>query len=197
MTPYTALERDDLYTLEKYSELRNEFRQQIMQHKKNRRLSLGPNVMLYFEDRLTMQYQIQEMLRAEKIFDAAGITEELDAYNPLIPDGANLKATMMVQYSDVDERVAALARLIGIEQKTWLAVEGHERVNPVCDEDLERDTEEKTSAVHFMRFEFTQEMIADLKNGKPLLAGVDHPEYRVEISPVPENISGALVKDFK
>ncbi len=197
MNAYTALQHEDLYSLEKYSQVRNDFRRQVMAHKSNRRLSLGDHVMLYFEDRLTMQYQIQEMLRAERIFESDGIKEELAAYNPLIPDGSNLKATMMIQYADVQERVKALARLIGIEDRVWLRVQGHDPVYPVCDEDLERDNEEKTSAVHFLRFEFDREMIADLKAGKSLSAGVEHPEYTTAVNPVPEQITRALIKDFK
>ncbi|MCB1756566.1 MAG: DUF3501 family protein [Gammaproteobacteria bacterium] len=197
MNPYSPLTRSDLYSLEKYSQIRSDFRQQVMAHKSNRRLALGEHVMLYFEDSMTMHYQIQEMLRAERIFESEGIEEELAAYNPLIPDGNNLKATMMVQYADVQERIEALSRLIGLEDKVWLQVRGHERVYPICDEDLERDNEEKTSAVHFLRFEFSDAMIADLKAGKPLAGGVDHPNYSATVDPVAENIAGALTRDFK
>ena len=198
MPPYMPLKREDLYTLEAYSQIRVDFRAQIMQHKANRKWSIGPNLMLYFEDRLTMQYQVQEMLRVEKIFESAGIIEELESYNPLIPDGSNLKATMMLQYTDVEERALALERLIGIEDKVWLRVEGHEQIYPVCDEDLvDREREAKTSAVHFQRFEFSDVMIADLKQGTPMAAGVEHSEYRVTVNPVAFNISNALSQDFK
>ncbi|MGA7979634.1 MAG: DUF3501 family protein, partial [Chromatiaceae bacterium] len=147
------LTRDDLHSLEKYAELRSEFRNRVMAHKKTRQVALGPHITLYFEDRLTMQYQVQEMLRAERIFEAAGIQEELDAYNPLIPDGSNWKATFMVEYEDADERREALSRLIGIEDRVWVRVAGFDKVGAIADEDLEREDETKTSSVHFLRFE--------------------------------------------
>ncbi|HHO69252.1 MAG TPA: DUF3501 family protein, partial [Gammaproteobacteria bacterium] len=147
------LQRSDLFSLEKYAEVRDDFRQKVIAHKKNRRVPLGPMAALYFEDRLTMQYQVQEMLRIERIFEAAGIQEELDAYNPLIPDGSNWKATFMVEIADEAERRRRLAELIGIEDKVWVRVEGFDPVFAIADEDLERDTEDKTSSVHFMRFE--------------------------------------------
>ena len=147
------IKREDLYSLEDYSAMRQEYRVKMMQHKKNRVLRLGEHATLHFEDRELMQYQIQEMLRAEKIFDAEGIQEEIDAYNPLIPDGTNWKATFMLEYDDEVIRRQRLAELIGIEKKVWVAVEGFDRVYPICNEDLERDTEDKTSSVHFMRFE--------------------------------------------
>ena len=146
------LTRESLYSLEEYSGLRNDFRQKVMAHKENRRLPLGTNATLYFEDRLTMQYQVQEMLRIERIFEAEGIQEELDAYNPLIPDGSNWKATFMVEFPDIDERRAMLQRLVGIENKVWMQVGDGERIVPIADEDLERADEDKTSAVHLMRF---------------------------------------------
>ena len=189
------LKRSDLYSLENYATVRNEFRAEVMAHKKNRQLQLGENLRLLFEDRLTMQYQVQEMLRIEKIFEADGIEEELGAYNPLIPDGTNLKAVMMIEFSDIEERKQALAKLIGIERNIWLQVEGFYKVYPVSNEDLDRETEEKTSSVHFMRFEFTPEMIAALKAGTSLLAGVEHPEYQYEMK-VEENIRQSLLKDF-
>ena len=154
------LSREDLYSLEEYSEIRPEFRAKVMEHKKSRRLEIGENATLYFEDELTMKYQIQEMLRIENILESEGINEELEAYNPLIPDGTNWKATFMMEYPDIEERKAALAQLIGIEDKTWVQVEGFDKVYAIADEDLERDSEEKTSSVHFMRFELTGEMIA-------------------------------------
>ncbi len=190
------LRNEDLYSLEKYAVVRADFRKNVMAHKVNRRLDLGDNLTLYFEDRTTMHYQIQEILRVEKMFEAAGIREEINVYNPLIPDGGNLKATMMVQYEDAHERKRALARLIGVEVKVWLKVDGHEKVFPVADEDLDRETDIKTSAVHFLRFEFDSAMIVDLKDGSILSAGVDHPEYCATIDPVADNIRRSLVADF-
>ena len=190
------LSRDDLMSLEQYAEVRPAFRDKVMEHKKNRRLHLGTNAALYFEDRLTMQYQVQEMLRIEKIFEAEGINEELDAYNPLIPDGSNWKATFMVEFPDVEERKAMLAQLVGIENRVYVQVADFDRVHPIADEDLERDTEEKTSAVHFLRFELPAEQVAALKSGAALIAGIDHENYRVEVSPVPDNIRDSLVADL-
>lgn len=195
--PMSKLTHDDLYSLEEYSKLRPEFRAKVMEHKKSRQLHLGDHVTLYFEDRLTMQYQIQEMLRAERIFESEGIQDELDAYNPLIPDGSNLKATMMVEYTDVEERKQALAKLIGVEDKTYLQVEGHDKVYPIADEDLERDTEEKTSSVHFLRYEFTPEMINALKEGAAMNAGVEHEHYSVEVAPVRQDIRDSLTGDLE
>ncbi|MEJ2308527.1 MAG: DUF3501 family protein [Gammaproteobacteria bacterium] len=190
------LSREDLYSLEEYSQIRPDFRARVMAHKKNRRLPIGENATLYFEDALTMQYQIQEMLRIEKIFESEGIREELDAYNPLIPDGHNWKATFMMEYPDIEERKAALAQLVGIEDKTWVCVEGFDRVYAIADEDLERDTEEKTSSVHFMRFELTGEMIAAAKGGAAISAGIDHPNYNISVDPIPDNIRDSLVNDL-
>src|SRR5690606_10806561 len=152
------LTRNDLFSLEDYAARRPEFRRQVMAHKQNRQLPLGPNVTLHFEDRLTMHYQVQEMLRAERIFEAAGIQEELDAYNPLIPDGRNWKATFMIEFPELEERRAALTQLVGIEDQTWVHVAGHDKVFAIADEDLERDSADKTSAVHFLRFELTDAM---------------------------------------
>lgn len=193
----SKLTRDDLFSLEEYSRLRPEYRAKVMEHKKHRKLHLGDHLTLYFEDRMTMQYQIQEMLRAERIFEADGIQEELDAYNPMIPDGGNWKATMMVEYTDVEERKQALAKLVGIEDKVYMQVEGFDKVYPICDEDLERDTEDKTSAVHFMRFELTPEMIKALKSGTALNAGVEHEQYQAQLSPVGEAIRDSLVADLE
>ena len=190
------LTRDDLYTLEKYAEIRDQFRREVMAHKQNRRLELGEHVLLLFEDRLIMQYQIQEMLKAERIFEAEGIQEELDAYNPLIPDGHNWKCTMMIQYPDVNTRRIMLGKLIGIEDKVWMQVEGHDKIYPIADEDLERDTADKTSAVHFLRFELTPEMIRDAKAGKPINAGVEHEQYHHELKPIPDNVRESLVADL-
>jgi len=190
------LTRDDLISLEKYSELRSEFRQKVMEHKKDRRLTLGTNAALYFEDRLTMQYQVQEMLRIERIFEAEGINEELDAYNPLIPDGSNWKATFMIEFPDIEERKAMLSQLVGIEDRVYMQVADFDRIYPIADEDLERDDEHKTSAVHFLRFELSAEQVAALKSGASLIAGIDHANYQVEISPVADNIRDSLIADL-
>jgi hypothetical protein len=192
-----AIKPNDLLSLEKYDKQREAIRSDVMEYKKNRRLDLGENLALYFESETTMRYQIQEILRAEKVFDEAGILEELEAYNPLIPDGSNLKATMMVQYEEVEERQIMLTRLLDIEHKVWLQVEGNEKVYAIADEDLQRSTDEKTSAVHFLRYEFSDQMIADAKKGKKLLAGVEHPAYEVEAQDLPGNIQESLVSDFK
>jgi hypothetical protein len=190
------LTRDDLYSLEQYSEIRDEFRNQVLSHKRNRRVELGTNAALYFEDRLTMQYQVQEMLRIERIFEAAGINDELEAYNPLIPDGSNWKATFMVEFPEVEERRAMLTQLIGIEDKVYVQVEGFDRVYAIADEDLERSDKHKTSAVHFMRFELPAEQVDALKSGAALAAGIDHENYRVEISPLAENVRQSLMTDL-
>ncbi len=190
------LTRDDLMSLEQYAEARPEFKARVIEHKKNRRIALGTNASLYFEDRLTMQYQVQEMLRIERIFEAAGILDELDAYNPLIPDGSNWKATFMVEFPESSERRAMLRRLIGIEELVYVQVDGFERVMPIADEDLERDDEQKTSAVHFLRFELNAPMIAALKSGASLAAGIDHDNYRAHISPIAENVRASLVADL-
>jgi hypothetical protein len=174
----TPLTRADLMSLEQYAAKRDDFRKRVIAHKKHRRVGIGKHLFLYFEDRLTIQYQVQEMLRIEKIFEAEGITEELDAYNPLIPDGGNLKATAMLEYQDVAERKQQLALLKGIEDQVWLKVEGFEPVYAISNEDLERSNAEKTSAVHFMRFELDAGMIAALKNGAGLSVGSDHEMYR-------------------
>ena len=186
----------NLLSLEEYSKQRADFRSKVMAHKKNRQVHLGDHATLYFEDDLTMQYQVQEMLRIERIFEEEGINEELAAYNPLIPDGNNLKATFMVEYEDVEERKAALANLIGIENKVWIQVAGFDKVYPIANEDLERTTEEKTSSVHFLRFEFTPEMIAAAKQGADIAMGIEHENYYVEMNPVANNIRDALVADF-
>lgn len=177
----SKLTRSDLMSLETYTEIRSEFRQKVMDHKKNRKVQVGPHVTLHFEDLLIMQYQVQEMLRIEKIFDAAGIQEELDAYNPLIPDGTNFKATMMIEFPDPDVRAVELAKLVGIEDKTWVKIGSAEKVFAISDEDLERATEDKTSSVHFMRFEFSQDMIAAAVAGAEVSVGIDHPEYTHEV----------------
>ena len=190
------LSRRDLLSLEKYAEVREQFRNTVVEHKRDRRLALGTNATLHFEDRLTMQYQVQEMLRIERIFEVAGITEELDAYNPLIPDGANWKATFMIEFPDVDERHSMLQHLVGIENDVWMQVGDLPKIRPIADEDLERADENKTSAVHFLRFELTPDQIAAMKGGAELAAGIDHPHYRVEIRPVPDNIRRSLLDDL-
>ncbi|MDN0083336.1 DUF3501 family protein [Crenobacter sp. SG2305] len=192
----TALTHHDLYGLEEYARIRPSFRARVMAHKDIRRLSLGDHVTLCFEDALTMQYQVQEMLRLERIYEAELIQDELDVYNPLIPDGHNWKATLMIEYDNVEERRAALARLIGIERRVWLQVAGFERVTPIANEDLERETPDKTAAVHFLRFELTPQMAAAAKAGAPLAAGVDHPQYKAECNPLPEPVRGSLVADL-
>ena len=189
------LKKSDLYSLEKYATVRDDFRAEVMAHKKLRYIQLGENLRLLFEDRMTMQYQVQEMLRIEKIFEADGINEELEAYNPLIPDGENLKAVMMIEFSDVDERKDALAKLIGVERETWLQVDDFDKVYPISNEDLERETDEKTSSVHFMRFEFTPEMISALKNGAEMKAGVDHTDYHHQVI-IEDAVLQSLVGDF-
>jgi hypothetical protein len=188
--------RDSLMTLETYAKARKDFRAKVLAHKRNRTVHLGDHVTLIFEDALTIQYQVQEMLRIEKIFEERGIQDEIDAYNPLIPDGRNLKATMMVEYEDERERRAALARLKAIEDRTWVRVEGCPPVYAIADEDLDRETEDKTSSVHFLRFELTPEMVDALKYGVTLSMGVDHPHYNAALDPVPAAVRTALLKDL-
>lgn len=190
------LTRTDLFSLEKYAETRKDFRTRVLEHKKNRRLAIGANANLYFEDRLTIQYQIQEMLRIEKVFEPAGIQEELDAYNPLIPDGTNWKATFMLEFEDIGERRKRLIELRGIEAHVWMQVAGFDRIPPIYNEDMERSDEEKTAAVHFVRFELTLPMIKALKAGAALAAGIDHPGYRHAVEPVPVNILNSLLQDL-
>lgn len=178
----TQLAREDLMSLEDYAQHRDEMRKQVMEVKKARRVLVGPHIMLHFENRLIMHYQIQEMLRAEKIFEADGIQEELDAYNPLIPDGSNWKATMMIEFSDPEIRAVELTKLIGIEERTRVQVDGFEKVYAISNEDLvERSTEEKTSSVHFMRFELTDEMASAAKSGAAIYVGIDHKNYQHQI----------------
>lgn len=189
------LTHDNLFSLEKYARVRPEFRAKVIAHKKNRQLPIGEHATLYFEDALTMQYQVQEMLRLERMFEPELIQEELDVYNPLIPDGHNWKATFMVEYSDEGERRVALAKLIGIDKKVWLQVDGCEKVYPIANEDLERETEDKTSAVHFMRFELTPPMIAAVKGGAAIRAGIDHDFYRESVT-VPQAVRDSLAADL-
>ena len=189
------LSREDLYSLEKYAEKRSDFRAQVIEHKKDRRVDIGPNLSLYFEDRLTIQYQIQEMLRIERIFEADAIQEELDAYNPLIPDGDNLKCTAMFEFADVAERRRRLAELTGVENHVWLQVGGLPKVFAIANEDLDRSTDEKTSAVHFMRFELTPAMKSALTAGEQLKFGVEHDLYRFDVT-LNEATHNALVQDL-
>jgi hypothetical protein len=190
------LSRDDLLSLELYAEERGAFRTRVIAHKRDRQVALGAHVTIRFEDRLTIQYQVQEMLRAEKIFDRAGIEVELAAYNPLIPDGTNLKATMMIEYDDPDERRVALAELRGIEDRIWMEVADGERIWAVADEDLERSTEEKTSAVHFLRFELARSQVEAVRQGAAISFGVDHDAYRERVVPVGDAVRASLAADL-
>ena len=190
------LTRADLYSLEQYAEKRTDIRAQVMAHKKNRKIHIGPVATVYFEDRMTMQYQIQEMLRVERIFEAGGIEEELGAYNPLIPDGSNWKATFMIEEPDVEKRHKLLSTLVGIEDRVWVRVAGNEPVFALADEDMERDTEEKTSAVHFLRFELSEKMVADLRQGASLGVGIDHQHYAYGVEPVAEPVRESLLADL-
>jgi len=192
----SRITRESLLTLEAYAKARKDFRARVIAHKKARTVHLGEHVTLLFEDELTIRYQIQEMLRIEKTFEEAGIEDELTAYNPLVPDGSNFKATMLIEYEDVDERKEALARLRGIEASVYVQVEGCARLGAVADEDLPRENDEKTAAVHFLRFELTPEMVAALKYGVGLSIGVDHPAYRAVIAAVGEDTRKALVADL-
>jgi hypothetical protein len=186
----------DLLSLERYSRERNDFRARVMAHKRNRQLNVGPNTMWLFEDRLTVQYQVQEMLRTERIFEAEGIVEELAAYNPLIPDGTNWKVTFLIEYPDAEIRRVQLERLKGIEDRCWVQVAGFDRVFAIADEDLERENDVKTSAVHFLRFELGEPMVAGLKGGATLSVGIDHPNYQHQISPAADNVRAALIADL-
>ncbi|OUW04684.1 MAG: hypothetical protein CBD16_01715 [Betaproteobacteria bacterium TMED156] len=192
----TKIKISSLWSLEDYSKKRDTFRSEVLEHKKNRRVSLGDHISLLFEDEKTVRYQIQEMLRIERTFESSGILDELEAYNPLIPDGMNLKCTMMIEYPNIEERKKVLQLLKSIEHKVWIRVEGCDKVWSIADEDIERSNENKTSAVHFLRFELNQEMISALKYGVCLSMGVDHPEYAVAIDPLPVNIRTSLVGDL-
>jgi len=195
-TMMTHLSRDSLMTLERYAKERPQFRARVMEHKKNRTVHLGEHVVLIFEDEMTIRYQIQEMLRAERIFEEEGIQEEVDAYAPLIPDGSNWKATMMIEYPDAEERRRMLAQLIGIEDRVWVQVAGHGRVYAIADEDLERETAEKTSSVHFLRFELDPRMLRALKQGAAVEMGIDHPAYNLSAAVAPA-VRASLVGDLK
>lgn len=187
---------DDLHPLETYSRLRPEFRARVIEHKAHRRLALGGHLSLAFEDRLTMHYQVQEMLRAERIFEPADIEAELAAYNPLIPDGSNWKATLSIEYPDAEERRVALERLLGIEDRIWVQVADGPVIFGIADEDLERSTATKTSAVHFLRFELPAESVAALRAGAPLAVGVDHPQLRLRVDDVPQAMHESLLADL-
>ena len=188
--------RDSLMTLEAYAKARQEFRAQVMAHKKNRKVHLGENVTLIFEDELTIRYQIQEMLRVEKIFEEEGILDELEAYGPLVPDGSNWKATMMIEYPDPLERAARLAELPGIEDKVWVRANGHDPVYAIADEDLERETAEKTSSVHFLRFELAGDMIEALRQGASLSMGISHPAYEIPSVAITAAVRDSLLDDL-
>ncbi len=189
------LDRASLWSLERYAREREQFRVRVMAHKKLRRVPLGPHATLIFEDTLTMRYQVQEMLRAERIFEPAEIEAEIEAYNPLIPDGRNLKATLMIEYADVAERREALGRMVGIEHRVWARAHGHDPVFAIANEDMDRSDADKTAAVHFLRFEFDAAMIESLKEGTALSMGIDHDElpYRLEVAAASREI---LVRDF-
>ena len=190
------ISRDSLWTLEHYARIRNQFRQEVIAHKRIRQVALGDHITLFVEDEKTIRYQIQEMLRIEKTFEETGIQDELDAYNPLIPDGRNFKCTMMIEYPNPEVRKTELAKLKGVEDRVWVQVEGREKVFAIADEDLERENEEKTSSVHFMRFELDEDMAGALKYGVGLAMGVDHPNYKVVVDPVAAETRASLVRDL-
>jgi hypothetical protein len=187
---------EELFSLERYARERPAFRTRVLAHKRNRQLAVGPHMTWLFEDRLTIQYQVQEMLRAERIFEPEGVEEELESYNPLIPDGSNWKVTLLIEYPDEGERRRELAQLKGIEARCWVQVTGQERVFAIADEDLERENDEKTSAVHFLRFELTASMIAALRGGSELSVGIDHAHYSHVIRPVAPACQTSLLADL-
>ena len=197
MHAMNAIPRDSLMTLESYARNRKDFRAKVMEHKKSRQVRIGDHVTLIFEDELTLRYQIQEMLRIEKIFDEAGIQGELEAYTPLLPDGSNWKATMLIEYPEVDERRVRLAELKGIEDLTWVRVAGHAKVFAIADEDLERENDEKTSSVHFLRFELSSAMKTSLRGGASLSIGIDHASYTHANDPVSSGIRDSLLNDLR
>ena len=190
------LTKNSLWTLEHYARVRDKFRKDMIEHKKSRMVSLGENLTLHFEDTQTIKYQVQEILRIEKTFEEEGIVDELEAYNPLIPDGTNFKCTMMIEYSDEAVRREKLKSLKGIEDKVWVRVEGRDKVWAIADEDLARENDEKTSAVHFLRFELDEDMIKSLHYGVGMSIGVDHIQYSVSIDPVSIDLRNNLVKDL-
>ncbi|MGB8327713.1 MAG: DUF3501 family protein [Steroidobacteraceae bacterium] len=186
----------DLMSLERYARERPAFRQKVMNHKRPRQLAVGPNATWLFEDRLTVQYQVQEMLRAERIFESAGVAEELASYNPLIPDGRNWKVTLLIEFPDPAVRQRELERLLGVEDRCWVRVQGEAPVHAIADEDLDRENEIKTSAVHFLRFELSAPMVAALRRGAPLAVGIDHANYRYSSDPLPDATRAALLADL-
>jgi hypothetical protein len=190
------LTRNDLMSLEQYSTARKEFRAKVLDHKRNRSIAIGPNATWSFEDQLTMQYQVQEMLRVERIFEADAIQEELDSYNPLIPDGHNWKATFLLEFPDADERRERLSQLKGVEDRCWVQVAGFDRVWAIADEDLERENDDKTSSVHFLRFELSPQMCAQVKAGAAIGVGIDHDNYRHAVASLPQNVRDSLAKDI-
>ena len=196
-THLPRLTRADLMNLEQYSTARKDFRAKVLEHKRNRIVAIGPSASWCFEDQLLVQYQVQEMLRIERIFEAQGIQEELDAYNPLIPDGSNWKVTFLLEFPDVDERRVRLAALRNVEDRCWVQVAGHERVWAIADEDLDRENEEKTSSVHFLRFELTPQMRAAVRHGADIGIGIDHENYRHEVQPLPRPVRDSLAKDLR
>jgi hypothetical protein len=191
-----SISRDSLLTLESYARQRAEFRSRVIAHKRDRTVHVGPHVTLVFEDELTVRYQIQEMLRIERTFDEEGIRAELDAYTPLIPDGTNLKATMLIEFEDPERRRIELERLKGIERRVYLQVGRLPKIFAIADEDLERENEKKTSAVHFLRFEFDAAAVAALRDGAALAAGVDHPNYSERIDALPRQVVESVQRDF-
>lgn len=193
----TNLKREDLMSLEEYATKRADFRKQVLELKKDRKVALGEHATLYFENEQTIRYQIQEMLRIEKVFEADGINEELEAYNPLIPDGSNLKATFMIEYGDPEERAKILSTLVGVEDKVWVQVDGFDKVYAIANEDLERSTEEKTSAVHFMRFELTDEMSKAVKDNKNISMGIDYDGFDQLVNPIAESSRLSLMHDIQ
>ena len=192
----TKIARNSLLSLEEYAKKRSDIRTDAMRLKKVRSVFVGPNMTLQFESEATIRYQIQEMLRIEKTFEEEGIQDELEAYNPLVPDGTNLKCTQMIEFPDEDERRVRLAELVGVEDRTYIQVQGQDRVYAIADEDMDRSTATKTSSVHFMRFEFTASMIKAIKAGAPIAMGVDHPKYNFRADEIDPETQGALTQDF-
>jgi len=192
-----TLSRKDLWSLEEYSEKRSEFRAKVLQHKRHRQLDLGGNARLYFEDRMTIQYQIQEMLRIERIFEAAAIEEELEAYNPLIPDGSNWKATFMLEYPDVNERKHMLSLLVGIEDRVWVKIGNTDKIYAIADEDMDRSNQDKTSSVHFLRFELAPEHLNEAAHDAVISFGVDHPQFNFPPVNLGQELRQALMADLQ
>lgn len=190
------LTRRDLLTLEQYAKDRPRLRSAVIAHKQLRNVQVGPNMTWCFEDFTTIRYQVLEMLRAERIFESEGIEGEIDAYNPLIPDGRNWKVTLLLEFTDAEERRVALERLIGVEDRCWIRVSEMERVFAIADEDMDRENEDKTSAVHFLRFELAPSMVEAMKSGASLCLGVDHDNYRHLVGPLPDRVRISLTRDL-